>query len=142
MSQEALETVDTEVCKLKHLVEEQQLTITEYKHLLSVTEKRITKLLVNNQQLMESLTKVEVRLGHVNYWKWCIKVPVFCWSWLEQQLEERQSQIKELWKQNCDLEIQEFDLIICERSKELESLKKELEAKNMMVELHTYQGWN
>ena len=65
--QEALETVDTKVCKLIHLVEEQQLTITEYKHLPSVTEKRITELLVNIQQLMESLTEVEVRLGHVNY---------------------------------------------------------------------------
>ena len=56
----------------------------------------------------------------------------------EQQLEERQSEIKELWKQNCD-QVQEFDLIICERNKELGSLKKELEAKNMMVELRSCQ---
>ena len=62
MSKEGLETVDTEVCRLKQLVEEQQLIITEYKHLLSATDKRITKLLVNNQQLVESLAEAEMRL--------------------------------------------------------------------------------
>ena len=48
VSQEGLETVDTEVGRLEQLVEEHQLTITEYKHLLSTTEERVTVQLANN----------------------------------------------------------------------------------------------
>ena len=55
--------MDTEVCRLKQLVDEHQLTITEYKHLLSTTEERVTILLANNQQLVESLAEAEVRLA-------------------------------------------------------------------------------
>ena len=42
--------------------------------------------------------------------------------------------MKELWKQNCD-QVQEFDLITYEKDRELESLKKESEAKSVTVEL-------
>ena len=65
VSQEGLETVDTEVRRLKQLVEEHQLTITEYKRLLSMTEERVTMLLANNQQLMESLAEAEGRLARL-----------------------------------------------------------------------------
>ena len=52
-----------EVCRLKQLVEEHQITITEYKHLLSTNEERVTMLLAKNQQLKESLAEAEVRLA-------------------------------------------------------------------------------
>ena len=53
---------------------------------------------------------------------------------LKQELLQGQNRIKELWKKNCE-QVKEFDLIIWEKDKELESLKKQLEAKDVMVEL-------
>ena len=55
---------------------------------------------------------------------------------LEKDLQHGKNRIKELWKKNCE-QVKEFNLIICEKDKELESLKKELKAKNMIVELLT-----
>ena len=65
VSQEGLETVGAEVGRLEQLIEECQLTITEYKCLLSTTEERVTVLLASNQQLTESLAEAEVRLARL-----------------------------------------------------------------------------
>ena len=45
---------------------------------------------------------------------------------LKQELLQGQNHIKELWKKNCE-QVKEFDLIIWEKDKGLESLKKQLE---------------
>ena len=42
VSQEGLETADTEVGRLEQLVGEHQLTIAEYKCILSTTKERVT----------------------------------------------------------------------------------------------------
>ena len=102
VSQEGLETVDTEVGRLEQLVEEHQLTITEYKRLLSTTEERVTVLLANNQQLIESLAEAEVRLARLTTENEALRYQLVAYENLEQQLQEKQSQIKKLWKQNCD----------------------------------------
>ena len=49
-SQEVLQSADTEV-SLKQLIEEQRLTIENYKHQLSNTEERLPELSAMNQQL-------------------------------------------------------------------------------------------
>ena len=134
VSQEGLETVDTEVGRLEQLVEEHQLTTTEYKHLLSTTEERVTVLLANNQQLTESLAEAEVRLARLTTENEALRHRLIAYENLEQELQEKQSQIKKLWKQNCD-QVQEFDYIIGEKNRELESLKKELETKSVTMEL-------
>ena len=75
VSQEGLETVDSEVGRLEQLVEEHQLTITEYKRLLSTTEERVIVLLANNQQLAEA----EVRLARLTTENEALfKVPTCC----------------------------------------------------------------
>ena len=134
VSQEGLETVDTEVGRLEQLVEEHQLTITEYKHLLSTNEERVSVLLANNQQLTESLAEAEVRLARLTTENEALRYQLVACENLEQQLQEKQSRIKRLWKQNCD-QVQEFDYIIGEKDRELESLKKELESKSVTMEL-------
>ena len=129
-----LQDENTEVGRLEQLVEEHQLTITEYKRLLSTTEERVTVLLANNQQLTESLAEAEVRLARLTTENEALRHQLIAYENLEQQLQERQSQIKKLWKQNCD-HVQEFDYIIGEKDRELESLKKELETKSVTMEL-------
>ena len=91
-------------------------------------------LLANNQQLIESLAEAEVRLARLTTENEALRHQFIAYENLEQQLQEKQRQIKKLWKQNCD-QVQEFDYIIGEKDRELESLKKELETKSVTVEL-------
>ena len=134
MSQEGLGIVDTEVGRLEQLVEEHQLTITEYKRLLSTTEEKVTVLLTNNQQLIKSLAEDEVRLARLTTENEALRHQPIAYENLKKQLQEKQSRIKKLWKQNCD-QVQEFDYIIGEKDRQLESLKKKLETKSMTMEL-------
>ena len=91
-------------------------------------------LVANNQQLTESLAEAEVRLARLTTENEALRYQLVACENLEQQLQEKQSRIKKLWKQNCH-QVQQFDCIIGEKDRELESLKKELETKSVTMEL-------
>ena len=135
-AKEGLESANTEV-HLKQLTEEQRFTIMEYQQLLSDAEERAAQLLHKNQQLMGSLADVEERMSELITDNEQLKHQLAACPDLEnlkQELQQRQSRIKELWKQNCD-QVWETDLILWEKERELESLRKQLEARSVMVGL-------
>ena len=55
----SVESVNPEVCTLQQLLEEQQISLSHYKSLLSDSEEKAAELAVKNQQLAELLTSTE-----------------------------------------------------------------------------------
>ena len=86
-------------------------------------------LLANNQHLKESLAEAEVRLARLSTENEVLRYQLIACENLQRQLQEKQSRIIKSWKQSCD-QVQEFDFIISEKDRELESLKRELETKS------------
>ena len=110
---------------LRQFTKEQQLSTMDYQQLLSDAEERAAELLATNQQLTATLVEVKERMEGLGVENEQLKHELTVCSdseALKKELQQGQNRIKELWKKNCE-QVKEFDLIIWEKDKELESLK-------------------
>ena len=112
-SQEVLQRTDTEV-SLKQLTEEQRLTIEKYKHQLFNTGEKVAELLVMNQQLTGSLGDIEKIVSELVIENELLKHQLSANPNVKnhkQELQQGQSQIKELWSKSCD-QVRDCDMFI------------------------------
>ena len=118
---------------------------SENEHLYGKNEQLLCQLTTHselpttNQQLMATLAEVKERMEGLGVENEQLKHEFTVCSdseALKKELQQGQNRINKLWKKNCE-QVKEFDLIIWEKDKELESLKKELKAKSVIGNLPT-----
>ena len=119
----ALTDSEERLANLASKNEQLMYQVTAYSE-LSIANQQLTVTLAEANERMEKLASENEKLQH----------KLADSEELKQELLQGQNCIKELWKKNCE-QAKEFDLIIWEKDKELESLKKQLEGKDVMVEL-------